>query len=252
MSYIRVFWKDAPSEDTPIDAEHLNRMDEGIANLDKEKLPSDGDIAQTTVTFGANGEEGLSDLQSGSKLSALFDTLAKAVSMLRTHLLDKACHISAAERTKWNSASEANHSHSNKATLDAITAAYTTTEKSKLSGIAAGAQVNDLTGIKGAAESTYRKGNVNLTPANIGAVALSGGTMTGTLTVKTTNVASSSIGGDTVNLCSNTLKVRPGVVTVQGGISTTGLTVNSLQYHPVVIGSSAPSDKTALWIDTST
>jgi len=255
MSYIRVIWKDAPSEDTPIDAEHLNQMDEGIAKLDEEKLRSDGDIAQTTVTFGASGEESLPDLQSGSKTSALFAILAKAVSMLRIHLLDKVCHISEAERTKWSAASEAKHSHSNKTTLDSITAAYTTEEKNKLSGIAAGAQVNDLTGIKGNAESTYRKGNVNLTPANIGAVALSGGTMTGTLTVTVQNVMSSSIGGDTVNLCSNTLKVRPGSVTVSGGISTQVLsvsTINSLQYRPVVIGPSAPGDKTALWIDTST
>lgn len=48
----------------------------------------------------------------------------------------------------------------------------------------------EVTGVKGNAESTYRTGNVNLTPANIGAAAanhthsylpLSGGTLTGTL-----------------------------------------------------------------------
>ena len=38
---------------------------------------------------------------------------------------------------------------------------------------------NILTGVKGDAESSYRTGNVNLTPANIGALALSGGLMTG-------------------------------------------------------------------------
>lgn len=43
----------------------------------------------------------------------------------------------------------------------------------KLSGIEAGAQVNTITGVKGDAESSYRTGNVNLTPANIGAVATS-------------------------------------------------------------------------------
>lgn len=40
-----------------------------------------------------------------------------------------------------------------------------------------------VTGVKGNAESTYRKGNVNLTPANIGSVAKSGDTMSGSLTV---------------------------------------------------------------------
>ena len=43
------------------------------------------------------------------------------------------------------------------------------TDKVKLDGIAAGAQVNTLTGVKGNAESSYRTGNVNLTPANLGA-----------------------------------------------------------------------------------
>lgn len=45
---------------------------------------------------------------------------------------------------------------------------YTTAEKTKLSGIDAGAQVNTITGIKGSAETSYRTGNVNLTAANIG------------------------------------------------------------------------------------
>lgn len=44
------------------------------------------------------------------------------------------------------------------------------TDKSKLNGIASGAQVNSITGVKGDAENSYRIGNVNLTPANIGAL----------------------------------------------------------------------------------
>ena len=56
-------------------------------------------------------------------------------------------------------------------------------DKTKLNGIAAGAQVNTLTGVKGNAESSYRTGNVNLTSANIGALPASGGTVSGSLTV---------------------------------------------------------------------
>ena len=52
---------------------------------------------------------------------------------------------------------------------------FTTELKNKLNGIEVGAQVNTVTGIKGNAESAYRKGDVNLTPANIGAVASSNG-----------------------------------------------------------------------------
>ena len=50
---------------------------------------------------------------------------------------------------------------------------YTDTEKNKLSNIESGAQKNKVTGIKGNAESTYRTGNINITPANIGAAASS-------------------------------------------------------------------------------
>ena len=46
-------------------------------------------------------------------------------------------------------------------------------DKKKLDGIASGAQVNSVTGVKGSAESAYRTGQVNLTPANIGAAAAS-------------------------------------------------------------------------------
>ena len=42
-------------------------------------------------------------------------------------------------------------------------------DKTKLDGIDSGAQKNTVTGIKGNAETTYRTGNINLTPANIGA-----------------------------------------------------------------------------------
>ncbi len=41
-----------------------------------------------------------------------------------------------------------------------------------------------VTGVKGNSESTYRTGNVNLTPANIGALALTGGVVTGNVTIR--------------------------------------------------------------------
>ena len=41
-------------------------------------------------------------------------------------------------------------------------------DKRKLDGIAAGAQVNSITGVKGGGESTYRTGNVNITKGNLG------------------------------------------------------------------------------------
>ena len=44
----------------------------------------------------------------------------------------------------------------------------TTNDKKKLDGIEVGAQKNTVTGVKGSSESTYRTGNVSISPANIG------------------------------------------------------------------------------------
>lgn len=49
---------------------------------------------------------------------------------------------------------------------------YTSAEKDKLSGIEAGAQANTVTGVKGNVETAYRQGQVNITPANIGAASV--------------------------------------------------------------------------------
>lgn len=75
--------------------------------------------------------------------------------------------------------------------------------------------------VKGNAESTYRTGNVNLTPDNIGALAASGGTVGGNLAV------------------TGTLKTGGHAVLHDG---------NSAKVH---IGTSAPSDTSSLWVDTS-
>lgn len=108
------------------------------------------------------------------------DALNKAIgnkanqTELDTHTGNGTIHITATERTNWNDANTKKHTHSNKAVLDATTASYTTSEKDKLNGIETGAQVNDVTGIKGNSESTYRTGNVNITPENIGALPSNG------------------------------------------------------------------------------
>lgn len=68
----------------------------------------------------------------------------------------------------------------------------------KLNGIESGAQVNTITGVKGNAESSYRTGNVNLTPANIGAVPTSR-TVNGHALSSNVTVTASDVGLGNVN-----------------------------------------------------
>ena len=52
MAYTRVNWQDSPSHATPLSAENLNVMDEGIKNLDDSMTEATGDITtlETTVS----------------------------------------------------------------------------------------------------------------------------------------------------------------------------------------------------------
>lgn len=59
-------------------------------------------------------------------------------------------------------------SHTHAVATTSVDGLMAKADKTKLNGIASGAQVNSITGVKGSVESSYRKGNVNITPANIG------------------------------------------------------------------------------------
>lgn len=80
---------------------------------------------------------------------------------------------------------------------------YTKAEKTKLAGIAEGAQVNSITGIKGSAEKTYRTGNVNITAANVGAVptsrTINGQALSANIILNAANVGALASDGTAVN-----------------------------------------------------
>ncbi|MCM1165688.1 MAG: hypothetical protein NC401_06720, partial [Ruminococcus sp.] len=86
-----------------------------------------------TPTYAAASE--LSELKSGEKLSAAFGKIAKAVSELIAHIADKVRHVTADERTAWNSKAAGNHGHS--AASQSADGFMSTNDKKKLDGIAA-------------------------------------------------------------------------------------------------------------------
>ena len=110
-----------------------------------------------TYTVSAN----LSELSGGEKLSAAFGKLAKAVKELIAHLADNTRHITSSERTAWNGKAAGSHTHddryytesetdsklagkaasnhSHPAATASAAGLMSAADKSKLDGIAAGA-----------------------------------------------------------------------------------------------------------------
>ena len=103
---------------------------------------------------------------------------------LDTHTGNDTIHITSDERTKWNDANNKKHTHSNKSVLDGITSELVQkwTETSSIS----------VTGIKGVNEDSFRRGNVELTAENVGAVATGGDTAENTATFTSSDVADGS------------------------------------------------------------
>jgi hypothetical protein len=97
------------------------------------------------------------NLTSGEKLSVAFGKIAKAISSLISHLADTVSHITSTERTNWNTVSNKVDKVSGKGLS---TNDFTDTLKSKLDGIASGA--NKYTHpTSGVTAGTYRNVTVD-------------------------------------------------------------------------------------------
>lgn len=59
MAYNRVNWKDLPSTQTPLTAENLNRMDEGIWNIENSETLSNRILANSGIVFRRGQQNGL-------------------------------------------------------------------------------------------------------------------------------------------------------------------------------------------------
>ena len=115
------------------------------------KLDVDGDATNTTVGFTIASTR--TNIATGETQSTLFGKIKKWFSDLKTVAFT--ANYSDLTGTPTNAT--------------ASTSGFmSSADKSKLDGIAEGAQVNSVTGVKGDSETAYRTGNINITKSNVG------------------------------------------------------------------------------------
>ena len=107
----------------------VTKMQVGLGNVPN--------VATNDQTPAYTASSALSELSSGEKLSVAFGKLAKAIKDLITHIADNVRHVTAAERSAWNGKAASNHSHP--AASASAAGLMSAADKSKLDGIAAGA-----------------------------------------------------------------------------------------------------------------
>ncbi len=117
-----------------------------------------------------------------SVIDKITQTLLDNWNAAYSHISDNIKHITSTERSLWNTVSNKVDKISGKGLS---TNDFTTEEKNKLANLSS----SSVTGVKGNAETTYRKGNVNLTSANIGALATNGDSKSNTVTYTSADVA---------------------------------------------------------------
>lgn len=110
-----------------------------ISGLVPDSRKVNGKALTTDITLSAGDVNAYSKTETDDKLAAKADASA-----IPTKLSDLQNDLDFSDYVQ----AEDLHEHSNKAILDATTASYTTAEKTKLSGIAAGAQVNVIESVK--------------------------------------------------------------------------------------------------------
>lgn len=150
--------------------------DAKLKELEDGKVDSNGDASNLTLESITSSSAEYPTFSDGLLLKTVFGRIQKFLNDLKAN-----CVTSLSVSGKTITYTKAGGGTGTINTQDTTYSAATTSkaglmsaaDKTKLDGIAAGAQVNSVTGVKGNAETNYRTGNVNITPANIGAAAAS-------------------------------------------------------------------------------
>ena len=147
-------------------------VDAKLKELEDGKLDTDGDASNLALESITSSSAEYPTFSAGLLLKTVFGRIQKFLNDLKAN-----CVTSLSVSGKTITYTKAGGGTGTITTQDTTYSAATTSkaglmsaaDKTKLDGIASGAQVNSVTGIKGNAETNYRTGNVNITPANIGA-----------------------------------------------------------------------------------
>ena len=164
--------KPAPTDyyNVAVQNSNMDAIDEAMHDLETGKVANDGDISDTVAGSITTASGSYPTFSAGQKLSVILGRIAKFFADLKANCITKleasgrtVTYTKANGTTGTFTTQDTTYSNATTGTAGLMSAA----DKTKLNGIAPGAAVS---GIKGDAESTYRTGNVNLTPAQIGAL----------------------------------------------------------------------------------
>lgn len=151
----------------------ITNITNGTTKVGKASI-ADSATTATSATTASTATKATQD-GNGKVISSTYETKADATSKLTEAKTYTDSVASGKADANHNHDSDYDTKGSAETVQDALDAHtdnadihFTATERTKLSGIEAGAQKNAVTGIKGNSESSYRTGNVNITKANIG------------------------------------------------------------------------------------
>lgn len=151
----------------------ITNITNGTTKVGKATV-ADSAATATSATSASTATKATQD-GNGKVISSTYETKADATSKLTEAKTYTDSAVSDKADVNHNHDSDYDAKGSAETVQDALDAHtdnadihFTATERTKLSGIEAGAQKNAVTGIKGNSESSYRTGNVNITKANVG------------------------------------------------------------------------------------
>jgi len=207
-------------------------VDAKLKELEDGKLDTDGDASNLTLESITSSSTEYPTFSAGLLMKTIFGRIQKFLNDLKAN-----CVTSLSVSGKTITYTKAGGGTGTITTQDTTYSAATTSkaglmsaaDKTKLDGIASGAQVNSVTGIKGNSESSYRTGNVNLTAANVGAAAASH------------NHAASNINSGTLSV-----DRLPTVTVAKGGTGATSAAAarTNLGLYGMASGTAAPTTST--------